>query len=54
MVLMTPKVELDMTPVQVVQFTFVLRPRVGDDAGKVSVVVNLRLSYSTPVSRFSD
>lgn len=42
-----------MTPVSVVQFTFVLRPRVGSETGKVAVLANLRLSYETTVSYFA-
>ena len=46
----TPKVELDMTPVNVVQFSFDLKPKVGEDSHKIGVTVTLRLLYQSDVS----
>lgn len=39
-----PKVELDTTPVPVVQFELSLQPRVGGDNEKIGVAMSLRMT----------
>lgn len=46
----TPKVELDKTPVEVLQFAFSLKPQVGSETQKIGLACTLRLIYQSNVS----
>ncbi len=44
-ILVAPKVELDTTPIPVVQFELSIKPRVGGDNEKVGVAMCLRMIF---------
>ena len=45
-----PKVELDTTLINVLQFAFSLKPRVGSETQKIGLACTLRLTYQSDVS----